>query len=367
MEVPFERPERHAYAYFNVCEHRSVSIISQSFDFVIALMTEYSAFNFLFICLVSVSGLFTQPSLGTTFVERTNISISTNAPNCGRLGYQPLYNVSCVPSEKIALEDSPLKRHEKSASGLMSSSSLIKRALLSPRITDNNMDSFVDLVWHRITDHLPSIQPHDGTTTALARQFTNRSDIILGVDKLYGCTVLVVASRRGVYLAHYFDNPGFGSQKPLRQREQDRQFDTIVLGSLDWSVNGVQDPPLAPLVSRQPNQIEEILFGPEDHVKALVVSGRIAGSSSFFFARYVNKLVAKLRQMLPEDALFGTADYELQSFCPMDDPEGLRCLLQHLKRTAVGKLLVQYSPGHGYEVFVGRDPTPKMSDYWRAD
>lgn len=241
-----------------------------------------------------------------------------------------------------------------------------KRALITPTTTNNNMDAFMSFMWPRITDHMPINRGTLGKTIALARPFYS-TDRVFGMDKLYGCTVLLVASRRGVYLAHYWDSPGFDSSPPVNQYEQDQRFDSAVLRSLERSSIGFEDPALEPLVSRQRNDSAKVYFAPGDNVKALVIGARRPASElpgDFLYGRYVNKLVARLRQMLPEDSWTGTTDYKLPYHVERNNPDSLRQLQEYMKGTAEDKLLFQYSEGHGYEVYLGRYPAPRMSDYW---
>ncbi|KAK5135447.1 hypothetical protein LTR08_005235 [Meristemomyces frigidus] len=48
-----------------------------------------------------------------------------------------------------------------------------------------------------------------GSSSALLREFEGTTRLSMTVQGLYGCTSLVLISRKGVYMSHMFENPGF--------------------------------------------------------------------------------------------------------------------------------------------------------------
>ena len=232
-------------------------------------------------------------------------------------------------------------------------------------------------------------------TTAATASWGLRDERI-GVDELVGCTSLVVASRRGVYITHYFENPSMTSPHDLPQKEQDIIFRRQVLATLDdawdYTLMGrkVYIPALKPLVeaSSAPNSpntggvpydhtpgtpsdfdaSERKLFTAEDHVRAVIISPRRPFSGvqgvDFLFPRYVDALAKKVRHILPPGSLIERAEYHKAKEIEEYASRGPQQRQRYLMASAIGKVLVQYSPDQGYEVYASRNAHPVLSDYW---
>ena len=222
------------------------------------------------------------------------------------------------------------------------------------------MDQFMSQLWPSVT-FFQTINMHDRNDpnwpTAVVTEW-GQEDFKIGVDGMTGCTVLIVASRKGAYFAHYWEYPSFS----LRWEN----FQKYVLDNLDED-KGNQSPALAKYVHSDQDPTppsDDKLFTPETNVRAVIISPRryeSLTSLDFQYPDHVEALQARLMQMLPSDAHIGAVDYRY-AYEYDDFDEGSERVYQ--ERTATQKILLQYSPDDGYNVLAFRDRYAVLFDYW---
>ena len=217
-------------------------------------------------------------------------------------------------------------------------------------------------------------------TTAIWQRF-NHEDYKIGM-KLGGCSSLVVASRSGVYITHYFQYPSMRTNPPSTQEHQELLFRNQILSTLEANVYPVGQKgkkkleiinALQPLVSKRAGQIQAtgILFAPDNNVQAMLISPRKSQShvkQNFEFLYYVQQLREKVRSILPESAVIKIQDYlrptDLADYKFWKKRMDSSSLMDWIRGHAIDKMYFQYSPHQGYELYLGTDLTPIMSDYW---
>ncbi|KAN0081827.1 hypothetical protein V8E54_003125 [Elaphomyces granulatus] len=74
-------------------------------------------------------------------------------------------------------------------------------------------DRYVPAFWDT-TEDTPS---RDSADTARFEPF-GQEEVDISVEGLYGCTTLMIVSSRGAYVAHWWENPSFRSERELKAR-----------------------------------------------------------------------------------------------------------------------------------------------------
>lgn len=145
------------------------------------------------------------------------------------------------------------------------------------------MTEFLYHMWPGTTV-LPAAPPQSviPTRSLYHRFHGDIGDQKFAVRGIHGCTALVVASRAGFYVAHYYEEPSFDagfSRSLIGRLRQDFTFWKQVQRSLRRDivdVDGVLIPALLPFVegTGQARRGEPEFKGPGDIVKVLIVTPR---------------------------------------------------------------------------------------------
>ncbi|CZR65973.1 uncharacterized protein PAC_15873 [Phialocephala subalpina] len=167
------------------------------------------------------------------------------------------------------------------------------------------------------------IQPFN---TALFQEIGGDQAKSLGTDGLCGCTVLVIASRTGVYMAHYFKDFSFTEDEYWDEKMKmglEQRFTNLVIGGL---TNGLNPNPRA----RRPQQVSLTSCA------AKILEG--AGPD-------------------PNDNKIKDISYD-----PLNNNDDA------LWDTAAGKVLFKYDPDHNKQkkaaLWTEGDPTDRHNDQW---
>lgn len=100
---------------------------------------------------------------------------------------------------------------------------------------------FTPIVWNEARD---KNEKADDFCTAVFKPIGGNSAQGLAVQGLCGCTVLIVASRTGVYMSHYWESMVFSpNDEWLEGTNAAALFNNYVINGI---VNGIPNPPTAP-------------------------------------------------------------------------------------------------------------------------
>lgn len=231
-------------------------------------------------------------------------------------------------------------------------------------------DFIVTSVRHATEGSPPSSADHRPWTGTL------RNVVVSG---LFGCTSLVVVSRKGAYVSHFYEHPSFtGAGSPVEQRAR---FKKQVLDELEGTHAPLMQA-LAALVdgTKYHNPAPAVLFDSNSRPQVLIVSPkRSPGSTSDDYRPLIDDLEGQARSILRgTGATFERSQYERAQFTPDGWPVWQRTMLQGnengwrewLQEQAYGKVLVQYDPSAGpgrtrnYTTYVATNTTPALSDHW---
>lgn len=214
----------------------------------------------------------------------------------------------------------------------------------------------------------------DGFCTALFEDIGGNKAKSLAAQGLCGCTVLIVASRTGVYMAHYFENMAFDPDQ-IWLDEWNTPEECFNANVIQGLTNGVPAAPRA----RRPRQVSltsnaaAILAGagPDgDKVKGYLIypSGSSDGEATTY-AGYQEKFLEikkTVGEIIPPLAILddGTSN-PLWTDIPYD---ALNNDDEALGNTAAGKLIFKYDPSHVGQkkaaLWVESDLTDRHNDQW---
>ena len=291
-------------------------------------------------------------------------------------------NLDAAESMSCSLMNSPCSNGTQSCNNTN-----IPRALDEPTDApfNNNMDTFMTSFFN---DHkLNSTVPSDLLANAASGVFGN-TDLKIGTDNVYGCTCLIVISRSGVYMTHYYENPTFYDFTPGQQDQQWHQqvFQNVILKSIingeTYGLEGTRMIPsqtaaLVPLIRNEvdpPGENPNALFTPDEHVDVLIISPYAAGSDQPLYARREDEIVTVLDHLMPQGTNYLSFNYhkwgDTQEFeqwgaeaHPTSEQKHDR-IEDELRNSAQGKVVVEYSPGQGYKVWGFSFPQPLLQDQW---
>ena len=257
-----------------------------------------------------------------------------------------------------------------------------KRSVDAP---GNDMDQFMHSVF--TSPAFNYTVPVDRAATSAVEQFQD-NDVKIGLGAMYGCTSLVVISRRGVYMTHYYESPYFYDDQTQEhttpeqyQSFADNILSSITTGSTD---NGTQHvDPLDGMASDQSRVASNpadanLLFTPDDNVQAFIISPhRWYKPNDARFPDRLNQIKATASSLLPPQTTFNTFLYQRMSQTPevqawvRENPSGSTVdweseITQQILNTANSKVLVDYSKGQGYKVWMMRNTEPVVQDQWNV-
>ena len=292
-------------------------------------------------------------------------------------------NASCNTTTKVRRSiDQEESLHFSFSNGLKG---LIKRVFDDPRDAryNNDINNFISSIWDSGT--LTRIVQKSKLADAEVVRWGN-ADQKVGIDGLFGCTSLIVASRRGLYITHYWAKPTFHDRdlfndiivrslvngQTYQQVESEPRSDTLLCFDADV-------PALVPLASRHSpdgtNPPGKILFGPDDKVKVGIVTPKAYQSSYYKYMAFVMELYDLIKTILPDNAEVFALPYRALS----DEPDFRAWVianqplaeevnaeaLRRLEGQAQGKILVEYSASDkGYKVWVFGMQLSQLADQW---
>ena len=256
------------------------------------------------------------------------------------------------------------------------------------RFRARDIDIFFASQWHGveavpktgITEDLPS-------TAIWGRWGEHRRT--LGIDNMHGCTSLVVLSPKGYFLSHYFEQPSFRAHKgcSLPTKTQDQIFarqvlDTLVYDLEDPETGHVGAPPLRALKDDVlPDGSSGPIFTDNEKVNVLIFTParrhEQPAEETVCYPKYVQAIAYLVESMLP-NASVRVVDYyrpyKWRDAPPMPERRTRQQQADFedfMRRTAAGKVLVEYSPSaerflKGYNVWGPRQykGTPLASERW---
>lgn len=243
----------------------------------------------------------------------------------------------------------------------------------------NDLTSFYDeefTSWNFIPIVWEDSQTSDGFCTALFEPIGGATAKSFGVRELCGCTVLIIASRTGVYLAHYFEDIVFDPDDDfLKGTTEEALFNNYVIKGL---INGVPKPPGAPRLA-PPRQVSLTAnartlmagAGPENKfLKAyLIHPTQPSDDDPATLACYVDKW-ARIRRTVGEilpplkvpDGQTTSPGWTDLTYIALDHDDRL------LVESPAGKVIFKYDPDHDGKkktaLWIENDPTDRHDDQW---
>lgn len=218
-------------------------------------------------------------------------------------------------------------------------------------------------------------------------QFTEH-DYNIRLNDLKGATVLFVTSQKGIYIACYMENPCFRTIPISKPYDQFLLFRKNVIEAMDAPHSPIPAefvPALMPLVMKSEQLKSEdmrneagILFTDYNGVKAALISPQRIPTpqrnttGKYLYPNYLDSMKQHLEEILPSDASIVEKPYvplsEYNFWLKNKPPtEAQAWIITH----AIDKVYFQYSydtntQDQGYELYVGDDAQPVISDYWTS-
>lgn len=227
------------------------------------------------------------------------------------------------------------------------------------------MGTFMNNLFNSLdTTIVPHAAPGMPPSSAGWEIWAQRPNVNLGVRGLFGCTSLIVVSKRGVYMTHYFEGPSFIGTRA--------DFDSQVLNTLTVAT------PLCPSLAFMTTGIPAMrAFDAADQPQALIVS---VGTNSitrnvgtFAYPALVSALEAQVQTILPPGSKVTKYDYtrasDLLPASKYGDPNSV-AFRDFMRTTAYGKVITQYSAtgsatgGPAYKVYVENQPNAIIEASW---
>lgn len=211
----------------------------------------------------------------------------------------------------------------------------------------------------------------------------------LGVQDMHGCTALVVLSRKGYFLSHFYEHPSFRGRKNevVTEKDQDQIFARQVLEPLVYDLKNPENgrTVATPLREMKNNTLPDGGAGPifsnTDKIQALIFTPTRRNDQpkeeSICYPKYIQQLRCLVEAILPS-ASINVIDY-FRPYRWRDAPplpayrttEQQRDFEDFMQRTATGKALVEYNPASGrllkgYTVWGPRQykSKPVATDRW---
>lgn len=185
-----------------------------------------------------------------------------------------------------------------------------------------------------------------------------------GVGGLYGCTGVIIVSRKGAYLMKVYEDPTMSASV---NQNQDDTFSRQVLGVL---ANGNMAPG-GSFVEGLKAQVST-LFPAGQNTHAYIVSPLAVHESVFQYGEYVNGIENYLRKVLPSDARYTTYGYrrpsEFSGYPGTKDQGALNTFLNRLGESNYGIAGIQYQKtdnNFGWLLEV-MNPTAVAKDEWEV-
>ena len=244
------------------------------------------------------------------------------------------------------------------------------------------MNDFMTSVWK--TPGMTNV-PSDFDANAASIQFAT-SDVTVGTDNLNGCTSLIVISRRGVYLTHYIEFPSFlETFSSLTDEDLAFIFGEGILSSIDTGnslrteyVPGSNAPKMIfskAATTSLKSAADDAMFGADDHVKIMLVSPfKLNGYTELQYLDRLRLIIDRIKPFVPADAELFESGYRplrnnpaYQDWWHSQRPsrESVEAFNNdYFSESADGKVLVNYSPGQGYKVWMFNNPQPVLQDQW---
>lgn len=195
---------------------------------------------------------------------------------------------------------------------------LAQRAVVSPKDFDGNVEEFIlrEYAWAEWVPH----RSEGGVSSALVRGLVNHK-YDMAVAGLYGCTSVVVVSKRGVWMSHFWEDPSFQSQD---------QFQTDVLDLLAVGDGTGEMPGIKQFIG------PGLVFDTDARPHTLVITPRnreTMAPGSYEYGPMVDQIVKSLKDLFPAALPPQVSDY-----LKRDSTADIRF------HTASGKLFFQYDP-----------------------
>lgn len=275
----------------------------------------------------------------------------------------------------IATEATPNPRKEEKAA-------IAKRALNTPDEFKNHggIDGFMNALID-MAGQMRNLVAHLGTyngkrlSAGLWAPFEDAGDL-LGANDIYGCTVAIVISRRGVWLVHLWEVGGFlkdpktwDTETDWWKEATDSEYGKTVLDPINY-----KELPSVPVL-REFTAGSDNLFAPNTKTKSMIVTPKHPDKDEPLYQKKVDMLQRVLHGHLnrvsevPEVVLYDAAR-------PGGKDEGWSDEdIRKLKKSAKGKIAIQYDPSESEEcgeqivrlrVWVQDKPTPVYEDSWQA-
>lgn len=186
---------------------------------------------------------------------------------------------------------------------------LKKRALTTPEHYNFDINSFLFTELSTGTKLIPhgSMQKGDdivGVPSAMS-QMLGKKRLKLGVVNLYGCTSIIVVSKMGAWVSHFWETPTFwDSNYQFNQADFDKDITGTLSGGCIFSPTpGGSNSSVEGIGCHISPDNPGAWFNDEYNPQAIIVTPRLkvlnAGVGSLNFPNQVGQISKKLSQMLP--------------------------------------------------------------------
>ncbi|KAK4539502.1 hypothetical protein LTR36_010900 [Oleoguttula mirabilis] len=226
------------------------------------------------------------------------------------------------------------------------------------KVTPKNVDSFIKnkvSTETKSTRQLMWCPENDATSTTVQTTFDDSNKVEIGTGGLTGCTVLTVVSRRGVFMAHFFESLAF--DRPSDEELIDAGEDPATYPALDYNgqVRNLVDRTQGDTEGLGPALDVSIFNQDDDNTHAFIMTPRqwgdgVAGGI-LQFTGSINTLRSQVMGLLPALSDVTIYDYVRLN---MEDP----AQEDELYTNARGSAFFQYDPKNykqkGWRVFYER-------------
>jgi hypothetical protein len=192
----------------------------------------------------------------------------------------------------------------------------------------------VQVVWPQTTRDERKVVYDTNTSLFDEYKYYQNDDLSLATTHLVGCTMLVIVSRKGVFIGHYWENISFHTDEdhPLWEKYEDQNkifFETVIKGIRDGKGTGsTKEQDSLRLAAPKLN---------DEHIKAYLIRPDTNADEDGDYRELWDQMKAEAIKYIPKIGELGR--WIEHSYTPVED-ESL------LEDTAAGRLLFKYDTKH---------------------
>jgi hypothetical protein len=229
------------------------------------------------------------------------------------------------------------------------------------------------VIWGQRDSNGDSTEFDTNTSAFDEFKFFQNEGLSEGAMQLTGCTMLIIISRRGVYLGHFWENISFATDdthvfwKKYKEDQDKIFFETVIKGMRNGKGTGSRK-------EQDSLRLAASKFD-DDHLKAYLIHPVSDWQQTGDYRKYWDQMKAEAITHLPK--LGEQGRWEEHSYVPVEEGEE-----ELLEETPRGRMLFKYDAKHpsiGPQIRPGGDPMTEHlamlwsetrelhNDAWQAD